>query len=416
MSFQDVLKRGDDFLSDYPRTSKLWNYASHATCLFMILNSKILLNTLYKPELHDIEKLDYAMAKARMEKRSLLTVMNHMSVVDDPAFYASLPWRYHLDIDTIRWGFGAHNVCFSNVFQSWFFNLGKILGTKRFGEGPFQGSLDAAIRILSPDDTLDLEYTPGVKDVEKPLVLQKVNNFLNRPNSKETSKLVKFVKPSPESTNVLMSKSPFIRTKTSWFHVFPEGFVLQLKEPHSNSMRYFKWGVSRLILESTRAPVVVPLFSFGFEKVAPEDAADEGLQRWLPANFGAEIHVCVGDIIPDANIEKYREKWRSLVKKYIDPKNPFDLSEELKYGEKAQKLRSELASYLRGEVLKIRESLGIFNPEDPRFKDPKYWKEFTSSEGLSDPNVKFIGKNWAVRRFQSHLPEYNPDDEKDEKS
>lgn len=54
-------------------------------------------------------------------------------------------------------------------------------------------------------------------------------------------------------------------------------------------------GVSRLILESTRTPIVVPLFSFGFEKVAPEDKSDVGFKRWLPSNFGAEIHICVGD-------------------------------------------------------------------------------------------------------------------------
>ncbi|EGW32779.1 uncharacterized protein SPAPADRAFT_60127, partial [Spathaspora passalidarum NRRL Y-27907] len=297
MSFQDVLRRGDDFLGEYPRRSKLWNYMSHATCLFMIVNSKILLNVLYKPHLHNIEKLDNALDKARKEKRSLLTVMNHMSVVDDPAFYSALPMRFHLDIDTIRWGFGAHNVCFSTMFQSWFFNLGKILGTKRFGEGPFQGSVDAAIRILSPDDTLDLEYTPQCIDVQKPIVLQTVNNPIQ-----ENKELVKFVKPSPESTNVLMSKSPFIRTKTSWFHVFPEGFVMQLEEPHNNSMRYFKWGVARLVLEPTRAPVVVPMFSFGFEKIAPEDSPEKGVSRWLPANFGAEIHVCIGDAISDEKI------------------------------------------------------------------------------------------------------------------
>ena len=95
------------------------------------------------------------------------------------------------------------NICFSNVFQSWFFNLGKILGTKRFGEGPFQGSLDAAIRILSPDDTLDLEFTPGVKDEQKAVVLQIVNNITDCRNKE----LVKFIKPVPESTNVLMSKT-----------------------------------------------------------------------------------------------------------------------------------------------------------------------------------------------------------------
>lgn len=368
----------------------------------MITGSKIILNTLYKPFVHNIEKLDNALAKARQENRGLLTVMNHMSVVDDPAFYAALPWRYHLDIDTIRWGFGAHNICFSNVFQSWFFNLGKILGTKRFGEGPFQGSLDAAIRILSPDDTLDLEYTPGVEEETKPVVLQTVNNVYNKSNTD----MVKFIKPTPDSTNVLMSKSPFVRSKTSWFHVFPEGFVLQLQEPHNNSMRYFKWGVSRLILESTRAPVIVPIFTYGFEKVAPEDTAEEGIKRWLPANIGAEIHLTIGDAISDQKIEQYREEWRKLVAKYIDGSNPTDLSEELKTGDKVQALRSSLAAYLRDKVLQIRNSIPSLNSEDPRFKDPKFWKTYTNTEGMSDEDVKFIGKNWAIKRFQSHLPEY----------
>lgn len=407
MSFQDVLRRGDDFLADYPRTKKLWNYASHATCLFMIVNSKVILNVLYKPHVHNVEKLDEALRKARSENRALLTVMNHMSVVDDPTFYAALPFRFHTDIDTIRWGFGAHNICFLTPTLSWFFNLGKILGTKRFGAGPFQSSLDAAIRILSPDDTLDLEFLPLVRSEEKPTLLQELQTLT--PVSEQTALLARPLKPAPESTNVLLSKSPFIRTKTSWFHVFPEGFVLQLHEPHQNSMRYFKWGISRLILESTRAPVVVPIFASGFEKIAPEDAADAGISRWLPANIGAEIHICIGDAFSDDRIESYRKKWRDLCKKYIDPKNPTDLSEELRTGKKAQTLRSELAAEIREAVLGIRESLGVFRPEDGRFKDPAYWKEYTRTEGLSDPEVKFQGKNWAIRRLQKHLPEYEED-------
>lgn len=413
MSFQDVLKRGDDFLFEYPRTSVFWNYASHATCLAMILQSKLILNVFYKPTLHHIEKLDLALEKARSENRSLLTVMNHMSVVDDPTFYAALPMRFHTDIDTIRWGFGAHNICFSNATLSWFFNLGKILGTKRFGAGPFQGSLDAAIRILSPDDTLDLEFSPGVKDVSKPNLIQEINNIGITKNENNTNGLVKAIKPTPESTNILMSKSPFIRNKTSWFHVFPEGFVLQLQEPHQNSMRYYKWGVSRLILESTRAPVVVPIFTYGFEKVAPEDSADKGINRWLPSNIGAEIHISIGDPFSDDKIEYYRQKWRDLCKKYIDPSNPTDLTLELKEGKFATKLRSELAAELREAVLNIRSGLELFAPEDQRFKLPSFWKEYTRTEGMSDPDVKFIGKNWAIKRLQKHLPEFRSDDEKE---
>ena len=79
-------EKGDEFLNDYPRTNPFWNLASHATCLFMITGSKIILNTFYKPVLHNIERLDNALQRARDENRGLLTVMNHMSVVDDPHF------------------------------------------------------------------------------------------------------------------------------------------------------------------------------------------------------------------------------------------------------------------------------------------------------------------------------------------
>ncbi|GEQ66594.1 hypothetical protein JCM33374_g257 [Metschnikowia sp. JCM 33374] len=408
MSFPDVLKRGEDFLSEYPRTAPWWNYVSHATCFGMLMGSKALLNIFYNPQVHNVEKLDWALERARKENRALLTVMNHMSVVDDPGFFSMLPMRFLTDIDTIRWGFGAHNICFSTPSLSWFFNFGKILGTKRFGEGPFQGSIDAAIRVLSPDDTLDLEFSPWAKDQEKPLLLQEINNISGVVPQKVTQ-AVKVIKPNAEATNVLMSKSPFIRSKTSWFHVFPEGFVLQLEEPENNSMRYFKWGVARLILESTRVPVVVPVYSYGFEKIVPEDSQSEGIKRWLPHNIGAEIHVTFGDAISDERLESYRREWRKLCETYTDPKNPQDLSPELMHGKKAQNLRSRLAADLREHVSAIREGLGKFAPEKSKFKDPVFWKEYTKSEGASDPEVKFIGQNWAIRRLQKHLPDFEED-------
>lgn len=396
MSFEDAISRGEDFLRTCPRDAVWWNAASHATCFGMIVGSKFLLNLLYKPELHHIERLDNALERARKENRSLLTVMNHMSVVDDPTFYAALPWRFHFDLDTIRWSFGADNICFSGPFIARFFNLGKVLGTKRFGEGIFQGSVDAAIRILSPDDTMNLEI-PDVGSRPRPVVVQELSKLSAEP-------LKQVIQPT---TTALMSKSPFIRKKTSWFHVFPEGFVLQLEPPHNNSMRYFKWGVARLILESTRAPIVLPIYSHGFEKIAPEDTADEGIKRYLPNNMGAEVHIAFGEEIPDDQIEAYREEWRKLCVKYTDKKNPTDLSEELKNGKYAQKLRSKIAADLREAVLQIRVDDFNFPPEDPRFKDPKFWKEFTRTEGASAPDVKFIGKNWAIRRLQQHLPEYD---------
>ncbi|CAN3363021.1 tafazzin [Diutina catenulata] len=396
MSFPAVLQRGDDFLSEYPRTAPWWNAASHFTCLFMTLNSKLLLNLLYKPRVHGIEHMDAAFERARAENRSVVTVMNHMSVVDDPSFVALLPRRYWNDIDNIRWGFAADNVCFGTAAQGWFFNLGKILGIRRFGAGPFQPTVDAAIRIVSPDDSVapgTVPKTMTADDWQLPVAIQEAN-------------LAPQMRPSAESTQLLMPTLPFVRKKTSWFHVFPEGFVLQLQPPDNNSMRYFKWSVSRLILEATRAPIVVPMFAHGFEKVAPEDIT--GWKRWFPANLGSEINLFIGQQIPDATIERFRVKWRQLVSVLGDPwSTTGDLSQELMTGQWAEKLRSELAAELRTHVAALRRQAG-FGPEQAKFASPKWWHAFTTSEGASDQQVKFVGLNWAIRRLQSHLPEYRP--------
>ena len=334
MSLPDVLKRGDDFLRDYPRQSGLWQLGSHATCLLTVGISKLILKTCYNTQLNHFDRLETAIERSVVENRGLMTVMNHMSVVDDPFIWGVFPWRIYRDLDHIRWCLGAHNVCFQSKFLATFFSLGKVLSTERFGEGPFQGSIDASIRLLSPDDTMDLEWTP-----------HRVERYKAPASSPLAQKITKEYIP------------PVARTKPSWVHVYPEGFVLQLQAPYANSMRYFKWGITRMILESTKPPIIVPIFTTGFEKIAPESAAGTKIERYLPRNFGAEVNVTVGNPIDDTIIRKYREEWRQLVEKYHDPENPTDLTPELKVGKEAQNLRSRLASELRKHVAQIRLSL-----------------------------------------------------------
>ncbi|GMM38819.1 lysophosphatidylcholine acyltransferase [Saccharomycopsis crataegensis] len=395
MSFPDVLQRGNDFLSEYPRDSSFWNPLSKLTCLAVIGASKAFVYSAYKPKIFGLEKLDDALAKSKNENRGLLTIMNHMSVVDDPFLWGILPFRYYRDVDAIRWGLGASNVCFTNNALKYFFSLGKVLATERFGRGPFQGSIDAAIRILSPDDTLDLEYYPTCVQANiKKSSIQR----LAKPEFISDK-----IKPSSTVIEKLKQSSPIQRSRPSWFHIFPEGFVLQLESPHSNSMRYFHWGVSRLVLESTKSPIILPIFSTGFEKIAPESAAESPLERFLPRNFRHEINVIFGDPINDAIIDGFRAEWRKLVDKHYDPANPFDLSEKLKFSKEAEELRSRIAATLREAVAEIRHNAGNFPVEDDRFKSPAFWKRFTLSEGESDPDIKFIGKNWAIRRLQKFL-------------
>ncbi|SCV02968.1 LAMI_0H04434g1_1 [Lachancea mirantina] len=385
MSLPDVLKRGDDFLAEYPRRSVLWNLASHGTCLFTVGVSKLILNAFYNVKLNNYENLEHAIERSSLENRGLMTVMNHMSVVDDPFLWGVFPWKMYRKMENIRWCLGAQNVCFQNKFFSTFFSLGQVLSTRRFGGGPFQGSIDASIRLLSPDDTLDLEWIPHREEPSKPA----------KPSNLE----VAFQNAKKEYL------PPVARTKPSWVHVYPEGFVLQLHSPYANSMRYFKWGITRLILETTVPPIVVPMFATGFEKIAPESAAGTLIERYLPQNFGAEINVTVGDPIDDKIIESYRAEWKQLVEKYHDPQNPTDLTMELKVGQEAQDLRSRLAAELRTHVAFVRHEQRGFEKEDERFASPFWWKTYTQSEGSSDPDVRFIGKNWAIRRLQKFLQE-----------
>ncbi|MCQ4799286.1 hypothetical protein NE574_14605, partial [Eggerthella lenta] len=86
-------------------------------------------------------------------------IIDHTHMVHDPLVWATLPYKLFTSLDNIRWSLGAHNICFQNKFLANFFSLGQVLSTERFGVGPFQGSIDASIRLLSPDDTLDLEWT-----------------------------------------------------------------------------------------------------------------------------------------------------------------------------------------------------------------------------------------------------------------
>ncbi|CAI5003249.1 CFC_HP_G0104160.mRNA.1.CDS.1 [Saccharomyces cerevisiae] len=159
-----------------------------------------------------------------------------------------------------------------------------------------------------------------------------------------------------------------------------------------------------MILEATKPPIVVPIFATGFEKIASEAVTDSMFRQILPRNFGSEINVTIGDPLNDDLIDRYRKEWTHLVEKYYDPKNPNDLSDELKYGKEAQDLRSRLAAELRAHVAEIRNEVRKLPREDPRFKSPSWWKRFNTTEGKSDPDVKVIGENWAIRRMQKFLP------------
>nr|CAI6815786.1 BPK_HP1_G0058420.mRNA.1.CDS.1 [Saccharomyces cerevisiae] len=88
-------------------------------------------------KLNGLEKLETALERSKRENRGLMTVMNHMNGL----------W-------------GALIFAFKINFWPTFSHLAKSFQQKDLGWAHFQGSIDASIRLLSPDDTLDLEWTP----------------------------------------------------------------------------------------------------------------------------------------------------------------------------------------------------------------------------------------------------------------
>lgn len=73
-----------------------------------------------------------------------------------------------------------------------------------------------------------------------------------------------------------------------WVHVFPEGRITQ----DSSALRTrLKWGISRLLLEPARPPILLPIIHRGFEKIKPLDRCIRPFQY---------LDILVGDPVDSA--------------------------------------------------------------------------------------------------------------------
>ena len=161
----------------------------------------------------------------------------------------------------------------------------------------------------------------------------------------------------------------------SWVHIFPEGMIHQHPD---KVMRYFKWGVARLILEAEPCPDVLPVWIDG-----PQQVMDD--RRTWPRPIprpGKDVSVTFGGLVDrDAVLEPFRERWRALKEKARQNRSRRLLQtgnnsteteelgvltdEELRYGPEAEKLRIDVTLAVRNEVLKLRRSCGLPD-EDPK--------------------------------------------------
>ena len=230
-------------------------------------------------------------------------------------------------------------------------------------------------------------------------------------------------------------------------HVFPEGVVHQ---HGAVDVRYFKWGVARLILEAEPAPDVVPMFVDGTQRVMPED---RGFPRFLPRP-GQRVRVAFGDVLDyERTFGDLRRRWDRLVRRecerllaagadagagagadgagivreggvagkgagagagtgtgtatgtglVADGKKPGSArslllpgelpTDELKYGREAQEIRIEVARRMRDEILKVRRSLGGYPEPDPTFGFAETWA----------PDNTIAAKKYKSRVDGSHI-------------
>ena len=243
-----------------------------------------------------------------------------------------------------------------------FFNYGQVLPTHRskhspFG-GPFQPAVTQAIRLLSSQPFSQPPPPPSHAHISDPFTTGALTY-------------------TTTGTDIFPAPSVHPRNRHAWVHVFPEGLVHQ--HP-SSDLRYFKWGVARLILEAEPAPDVLPMFIDGTQRIMPEHRE---FPRFVP-RVGKHVRVAFGDVLDyDATFGDLRRRWQGLVQRARAQRSLTrgpevsmlgELTDEwLRHGREAEEIRIEVARRMREEVLKVRKQMGGFPETDPRLADAATW-------------------------------------------
>ena len=186
----------------------------------------------------------------RPEKRGLLSVSNHLSVMDDPGLFAAcLPW-WCLPNSKFRWTICTEDVFFGNPF------IQKVLGA---GNG------------------LPLDRSGSL---EQPM-FQRFQEKLDQ---------------------------------GSWCHIFPEGRVWQRWRFNDTDTHLgkFKFGVGKLIAHCKNQPIVVPFFHKGMDMVVPEKIKTNLKKPSVPKSIipkrGQQVSMWVGEPIDfTEKIAKFNE-------------------------------------------------------------------------------------------------------------
>lgn len=170
-------------------------------------------------------------------------------------------------------------------------------------------------------------------------------------------------------------------------------------------MRYFKWGVARLILEPDVCPDIVPMWIEGNSEIMHEarrwprfvPRVGKRCQVWFGENVGGEGKQKENG--EGGVFHKLRERWRVLVE---DTRRGHKegaggegwrvgvLEDQLRYGRAAVELREECTMAVRREVLKVRRLRGLPD-EDPKEGLVETWAQ----EGPGKREGKMRDESWV---------------------
>ncbi|KAI9712510.1 MAG: hypothetical protein M1828_001690 [Chrysothrix sp. TS-e1954] len=307
--------------------------------------------------------------------RGLITVSNHLSVIDDPLMWGVLPYARHWQPDNMRWSLGSHDIVFKNKLFTKFFHLGQVLPTHRIAHsehgGLWQPTILQAIRLLSRRPM--------------PVVSDAVQASHDIPDPFTWNQLTY----TTTGDDLVPSPSAYLNNRFSWVHVHPEG---KIHQKNDKTMRYFKWGVSRLILESEPCPDLVPIWIEGFDDVMHESRE---FPRFIP-RVGKNVSVTFGSRVSmDDVFGDLRSRWKAIEHRVELSASRGEQSRlgalfELRHGENAVELREECTLRVREQVLQLRRQRG-WSDEDPKARLVDTWRR----EGLGKREGIMADGSWV---------------------
>ncbi|XP_011493893.1 PREDICTED: tafazzin homolog [Ceratosolen solmsi marchali] len=135
-------------------STNLWNFASSITFAAVGIVSKIIMEWLNKTTVYNKHIIERAL-NSRPKEVPLITVSNHHSCFDDPGIWSTLNLKNLLNRRKMRWSLAAHDICFTNMWHSYFFMLGKCIPVIR-GNGIYQEAIDFCIEKLGKGDWIHI--------------------------------------------------------------------------------------------------------------------------------------------------------------------------------------------------------------------------------------------------------------------